>query len=406
MRKYTVRVAVLFIVFALVAMSLSAQEAREGGAVADFEVVWQVVSEWYVDGSFGGAPWASLRDEYRTKIQQAPDSETAYELLDELISKLDDPATFVVPPWLVPEPQEQQAGEPETEYAGVGIMINEIPGTGVIVVGVFREAPAEGAGVLMGDVIVAADGHRFTEDEGSSEVTERVRGPVGTEVTLTLRDPDGEERDVTITRGRIDLRPSVEARTIQRGVGYIRLPALTIDLVEQASRALPSLLSTNGIVLDLRGIGSGTPEAMAVLAQWFLGPAQIGAVATRDEQHPIPHRPDAIAAYRNHLVVITDNRTSGVAEVLAAVLRDHNRAKIVGETTQGGSQIGRMLELPSGALFHIIIATYVTPRGTVLRADGIKPDVELPLPDLSTIRAGRDPFLDRAIEVIMSGGRV
>lgn len=393
---------------AIVAAAGYAQSGNAAGPVDDFDFVWRAISEWYVEPDYGGVAWEDIHDGYRTRVQRASDANSAYEVIGEMLAELGNNTTFVIPPSLVPALRQQasQQGPAEQEYAGVGILIGETEGPGVAVLGTFREAPAEKAGVLLGDVLVGVNGYRFTDDDDTQAVTDRVRGPVGTDVTLTLRDPDGVERQVTITRGRIDLRPSVETRVVQRTIGYIRVPSLTMDLIQQVSRALPSLLSTQGIVLDLRGVPGGSPDAMAVLAQWFLGPTPIGAVVTREERHPIPYSPDAIAAYRGNLVVITDSRTSGVAEVLAAVLRDAGRARVVGTVTRGGSQIASIVEMPSGGLLQIAIANYTTARGTVLRDKGIAPDVELDPPDLATLRAGRDPHLDRAIEVIRAGGRI
>ena len=380
--------------------------AQQAAPVDDLDAVWEAISEWYVDAEYGGAAWDSLRDEYRPQVRNAPDPEAAYLLIAEMLEHLDDEDTFIIPPWLVPRLAASASEAPEQEYAGVGVMISEYIEIGVIVTGTFRDAPAEKAGVLPGDTIIAVDGEPLVEEEGTQGVAARVRGPIGSTVTLTLRDPDGNDRDVTITRGHIDLRPSVDARVVRPGIGYIRLPMLTVELVEQASRALPSLLSTTGIALDLRGIASGAPEAMVVLAQWFLGPTRLGTIVTRGEEFPIPHRPDAIAAYRRPVVVITDSRTSGVAEVLAEVLREYGRARIVGATTRGGSQVAQIVPLPSGALLHLVIGRYVTPRGTVLRSEGIVPDVEIEPPDLATIRAGEDPYLDRAEEILRRGGRL
>ena len=399
---------VLLLLALVFAVPLAAQEAspQEASPLTDFDAVWEAVSEWYVDATYGGVSWDALRDEYRPRVQNAEDEEAAYRAISEMVGRLQNSDTFIVPPWLVPQIARAAAGQPEQEYAGVGVIISEFIEIGVVVTGTFREAPAEKAGVLPGDVIIAVDGEPLVAEEGTQGVADRVRGPIGTQVTLTLRDPDGNDRDVTITRGRIDLRPSVDARIARPGIGYIRLPAITPDLVQQVSRALPTLLSTRGIALDLRGISGGSPEAMVVLAQWFLGPTQLGTIKTRDETFPIPHRPDAIAAYRNPVVVITDSRTSGVAEVLAEVLREYSRARIVGATTRGGSQVAQVLPLPTGGLLHLVVGRYVTPKGTLLQSEGIVPDVLLDPPDLATIRSGADPYLDRAEEIIHRGGRL
>ena len=387
----------------LVAVTVVGQEY---GPVDDFDAVWEAVSESYADPDFDSDSWETLRDDYRSRVRNTEDEERAYELLSEMLGHLDNDELFVIAPTVVPQLLQAAPGQPEQEYAGVGVMIAEREDGSVVATGTFRDAPAEEAGVLPGDVIVAVDGEPLPAEGATDAAVERIRGPVDSEVTLTLRDPDGEMRDVTITRGRIDLRPSVEAQMERPGIGYIRIPTLSIELVQEASRALPSLMSARGMVLDLRAVSGGMPEAMVILATWFLGSAEVGSIVTREERHPLPQRPDSIAAFRQPLVILTDGRTSGVGEVLAEVLREHRRATILGATTAGGSQIGQFLELPTGGLFHLIIGQYETPRGRLLGSDGIVPDEEIEPPDLAAIRAGEDPYLDRAEEIIRQGGRL
>lgn len=389
--------------FCLVTTAIVGQEY---GPVDDFDAVWQAVSESYADPDFDTDSWQALRDDYRSRVRNAEDEEEAYELLSEMLDHLDNEELFVIAPSMVPQLLQPAPGVPEQEYAGIGVMIAEREDGSVVATGTFRDAPAEAAGVLPGDVIVAVDGEPLPAEGATDAAVERIRGPVDSQVTLTLRDPDGELRDVTITRGQIDLRPSVEARMERPGVGYIRIPAFTIEIVQEASRAIPSLMSARGLVLDLRAVSGGAPEAMVIVGRWFLGPAEPGFLVTREERHPLPHLPDAVAAFRQPLVILTDGRTSGVGEVLAEVLREYRRASVIGATTAGRSQVGQFLQLPSGGLFHLVIGRYETPQGRSLGTDGVVPDEEIDPPDLTAIRAGEDPYLDRAEEIIRQGGRL
>jgi carboxyl-terminal processing protease len=270
---------------------------------------------------------------------------------------------------------------------------------------VFKDTPAEKAGVLVGDVITGVDSWRVTGADAMDQVTQRVRGVVGTKVTLTLRDPAGVERNVDIVRAQIDLRPSVDHRVIQGTIGYIRLPVLSKDLVDEASKALPGLLSTNGLILDLRSVGSGNLDQMVVVAQWFLGATHMGGFVSRQGPEAFPFNQDSNAAYTRPMVVLTNSRTYGIGEILAFLLRQYKRAGIVGEVSAGSFEIADEVNLPSGGLLDVAVARYVTGQGAILPLDGLTPDVKVDPPDLATLRAGRDVAIEKAVDTLRSNPR-
>jgi carboxyl-terminal processing protease len=228
---------------------------------------------------------------------------------------------------------------------------------------------------------------------------------VGTKVTLTLKDPAGVERNVDIVRAQIDLRPSVDHRVIEGTIGYIRLPVLSKDLVDEASKALPSLLSTNGLILDLRSVGAGNLEQMVVIAQWFLGAAQMGGFVSREGGQALPFNQDANATYVRPMVVLTNSRTYGIGEMLAFLLRQYKRAGIVGETSAGAFEIANESTLPSGGILDVAIARFVASQGAMLPLTGLAPDVKVDPADLATLRAGKDVVIDKAVETLRSNPR-
>ena len=367
--------------------------------LADFDTVWQSINDGYVDTEFGGVNWEDIKNQYRPKVNAARDSESAYQLLAELVGQLKNMNTVVVPPWLLPA-LGKESSEPLLEYGGVGILLQELVSGDVMVLQVFSKTPAEAAGVLLGDVIVGVDNWRVTGEDRIGQIVERVRGLVDTSVALTLQDPDGGERNVDITRARIDLRPSVEDRVIDGSIGYIRIPLLSEDLVEKASRALPRLINTSGLILDLRSVSAGSVEAMVRIAQWFLGAGHMGGFFSRGEAYGLPYNSEAIAAYQRPVVVLTNTRTYGMAEILVYLLEGYGRAQIVGNKTAGGFELGRIVDLPSGGLLHMTVGLYLSPQGTPLPQEGIEADVEVEPPDLATVRQGRDTYIEKAVEVL------
>jgi carboxyl-terminal processing protease len=371
--------------------------------VEDFDATWTLVSESFY--GFQDATLDELREEVRPAIESAETPAEAYEFLVAMIEQLGSPTTAVIPPWEVPPPREDDGGDIELEYGGVGILLSQTQAGEILVLQVFRETPAEESGALIGDIIVGVNDWRVEGENAMEEVVSRVRGVVGTPVDLTMRDPDGAERTITVVRDQIDLTPSVEARVLENGTGYMRLPVLSADLIDEASRSLPTLLGSRNLVLDLRGVSAGTIDAMVTLGQWFLGSAQLGGFLTSEGAQGLPFRDDAIAVYQRPMVVLTNSGTAGVPEMLANALRAYRRAGLVGGQTAGGIELSRVEELPSGGLLQIAYARYVTPEGRLAPVVGMEPDVAVELPELATLRQGRDVYLEAATEALQSNPR-
>lgn len=411
----TLRYAILGAVL-LVAAFAFAQDATVDLTIEqvleDFDAAWQIVGEGFYDPEHRGIDWEATKGEYRARLEESDDPQAAYSLITEMVAQLGSPTTSVIPPWEVApadEPDEANdegsAAQPLLEYGGVGILLSQTTAGEVLVLQVFRETPAEEAGALIGDIIVGVDDWRVAGEDAMEQVVSRVRGVVGTDVELTLRDPDGMERSIEITRAQIDLRPSVEARVLENGTGYIRVPALTGTLVDEASKSLPTLLSSRNLILDLRSVSVGELDAMATLAQWFLGSAQLGGFLTAGGAQALPFREDAIAAYQRTMTVLTNDSTSGVPEMLASILSSYRRAGLVGGQTAGGVELSQVAELPNGGIIGIALARYIAPDGTLAPTAGLEPDVGVELPDLATVREGRDVYIEAAIEAMQNSPR-
>ncbi len=373
--------------------------------IEDFDAVWSIITENFYDPAFQGVEWEQVRDEIRPTLESAENPAEAYALLVAMIDQLGSPTTAVVPPWEMPEPVTEEAGDIDLEYGGVGILLSETQAGEILVLQVFRETPAEASGALIGDIIVGVNDWRVEGEDAMSEVVSRVRGVVGTSVDLTMRDPDGVERTISVTRDQIDLSPSVEARVLENGTAYMRIPVLSPELIQQASRSLPLLLNSRNLILDLRGVSFGNVEAMVTLGQWFLGSAQIGGFLTQEGAQGLPFRDDAIAAYQRPMTVLTNSGTAGFPEMLANALRSYRRAGVVGGQTAGGIEFSDSAELPSGGEVRFAYARYVSPDGRLAPVAGLVPDVPVELPDLATLRQGRDVYVEAAIEALEDNPR-
>lgn len=369
----------------------------------DLDIVWGAVWDEYADPFFNGVDWHRLPDEYRPRIETAESEIEAYYVLAEMIDRLGDPSTFLVEPTPFQSPVE-------VEYAGIGVLIgpasalNGLVADGeesfrddeIAVLEVFDGSPAEEAGLLVGDVIVAVDDW---DAAGATvdDVSSRVRGEVGTTVLITLRDPEGHVRTVEVRRDRVDLRPRTEFRSLGNGVAYLRLDTLLARQVAQAKESLAANADATHLILDLRGVATGDPLSMSEAAGWFLGHVELGAFESRYDRFAL-QTPDKPALYKNELTVLMNGSTSGLGEILALALAEHKRATLIGTPSAGGFSLTRLVHLPSGWSLSLSVARYHSPRGHGLHAEGLTPDIIFDDLTLADYREHKDPVLQRTIE--------
>ena len=390
--------AVLF-PLAVLSQDSGANAAEDPPVLEDFDFAWQSISDLFYDTSFGGSDWNRVKEEYRKRVEEASDIETAYQIIAEMLGQLRNGNTFIIPPALRSD-LDAETPQIDLEYAGVGILIQETQSGEVLVLNVFSKTPAEVAGVLIGDVIVGINDWRVSGEDLVAQCADRIRGPVGTAVNLTLRDPEGQERSLDVKRGKIDIRPVVEYRVIENRYGYLNIPALSPEMVDQVSRALPGLLTTSGLILDLRAVTGGDMDGLVRIAQLFLGAGSMGAFYTRRGPEMVTTRSDAVAAYQRPIVALVDSRTYAFGEILAYVLRVYRRARIVGSQTTGGYERTELLELPSGGFLSVAVGFYMSPQGERLPLQGVTPEFAVDTPSLETVRQRRDVYIEKAIEVL------
>ena len=120
--------------------------------LGDCEVILNTLSDLYVDPEFADKDWEALKEEYQPSVQEAGDAATGYQAIAEMIRSIEAYNSYIVPPWIA-QRAEAESSEIELEYAGVGILLQELESGEVMVLSVFSDTPAEKAGVLLGDVL-------------------------------------------------------------------------------------------------------------------------------------------------------------------------------------------------------------------------------------------------------------
>jgi len=349
-------------------------------------------------------------------------SEHVDELDDEALAEgaikgmfeygVDDPYSGYMPP----EEYQRALGDLSGKFEGIGAEMavknlrdpddlaacDKLTDTCVmVVVAPLEGSPAERAGLLPGDIVTAVDGQSV---EGSTlhEQVNKVRGPAGTEVTLTLRR-GAEMLDVTIERAEIQLR-EVASRLLDERIGYIKLSGFSTSATDQFADGLGQLLEQGAqqIVFDLRGNPGGYIEAARAIASQFIGEGVIFSQESAGDQVKTWTAEGAGLAIDPaiEVVVLTNGGTASASEIVTAALKEHHRATVIGQPTFGKDTVQVWAALENGGGVRITISRWFTPEHNSVAPSGIAPDIAVEAPAGTPPES--DPVLDRAIAFLES----
>ena len=278
--------------------------------------------------------------------------------------------------------------------AGIGVVLDQRSSAPVII-SVLDGSPASRAGLRAGDIIASVDDHE-TARLPLGELAERVRGDPGTEVRLGVERPGQAERSIiSIRREGIEVDPVGWALAPGSDVAVLRVVQFSIGAGQQVRDAVADALElgATGVVLDLRGNPGGLVNEMLDAASALLDDGVAFLEQARDED-PVEVRvePDRAVAADIPVVVLVDYGTASSAEILAAALRDNDRALVVGEQTFGTGTILNTLRLTDGSALRLGIREWLTPSGDRVFRVGLAPDERVSLP-LGAMRLGPGDLL-------------
>ena len=342
--------------------------------------VWQIVYRDFLDssGKYSPETWTSLRRDLLAKSYAGTDE--SYEAIRGMLASLDDPYTRFLDPKEFKEMQIDTSGE----LTGVGIQITLDKDTKeILVVSPIEGTPASRAGVQPKDVIVSIDG-KSTQGMTTEDAVKLIRGQEGTQVTLGLRR-NGDVVTVPLKRARIEIN-AVESRLNTSGdgkkVGYIRLKQFNANAAREMRTAIRELETQGavGYVLDLRSNPGGLLEASIDIARQWLDEGTIVSTKTRDGIQDV-RRATGSALTNSPVVVLVNEGSASASEILSGALQDNNRAVLVGQKTFGKGLVQSVRGLSDGSGLTVTIAKYLTPKGTDIHKNGIRPDVDVKLSD-------------------------
>lgn len=360
-----------------------------------------------IETRFGRGPFNDMGDEFSVfweawdriggnYIGEVPtNQDLTYGATHGSIRVLDDPYTIFVEPVAREQERERLRGN----FGGVGVELSRDE-NGIFILEPIPGNPAEEAGVLSGDILIAVDDHELTPETTVQEVAELVRGEEGTQVVLTvLHQGSDEPIDISVTRATI-LMPSVSFRILPQddSIGYIRLSSFTGESGKEIEEAILSLRQDRAeyLILDLRQNGGGLRDAAVDISEHFLDGGTVVFQASKDgdEQEFVADKGEIAEGIP--VVVLVDDGTASAAEIVAGALQDRERATLIGSPTFGKGSVQLVFDLSDGSSVHVTSARWLTPNRKQLDQQGLQPDILVELTQ-DAIDSGIDEILERAI---------
>lgn len=358
---------------------------RDKPADVDFGVFWEA--------------WRELEKSY-VKRGELDTQKMIYGAVSGLVGSLDDPYSV----FLSPQDKKRFLEDVSGSFEGIGIEIGfrkEI----LTVVAPLEGTPARQAGLKPGDRILKVDGE-LTVDYTLDEAVNKIRGPKGSEVVLTiLRNGDEKTRDFSITRGIIDI-PVLELRFIGSGedkIAHLKLFQFSENAALKFSASAEEILRSDvrGIILDLRNNPGGYLEVSRDIAGWFLENGDLVAIEDfGDPENREEYRSPGPAKLKNYpLTVLVNGGSASASEILAGALRDNRNVKLIGEKTFGKGTVQELKNISGGSSIKLTVARWLTPSGFSIHETGLSPDVPVEI-DESEQDPAKDPQLEKAVEIL------
>lgn len=282
-----------------------------------------------------------------------------------------------------------------SSYCGIGVsVVNETETNAIVVVEVFKNSPAENAGIEPEDVITKVDGVPYTGEQ-LNEATDSIKGEEGTEVTVTiLKKTTGKEIDLKVKRQNVVME-TVESEIIDGKIGYIYISQFANNTAEEFATQIDELTAKGitGLIVDVRDNGGGTTLAVEAVASCLL-PKDAVIYYTSDKNDNKQYFSSKMNGVDTPLVVLANENSASASEILVGAVKDNGRGTIVGTKTFGKGVVQELFDFGDGTAVKVTVERYYTPNGHFIHERGIEPDYVVEL-DGET-----DTQLEKAIEIL------
>lgn len=304
-------------------------------------------------------------------VEDVKTKDLVYGAIRGMLSTLDPHSAFM-PPEVYKEVQVETKGE----FGGVGIQIG-MKDSRLTVIAPIDGTPAERAGVKAGDFIVKVN-EESTKDMTLLDAVQKMRGPKGTKVTLTIqREGVAEPLVFGMVREVIKIE-SVRFKMLEGNIGYVRLTQFQDQSAKDVASAVRKLREQKmqSLILDLRNNPGGLLNSAVEVSEQFVGLSRlIVYIKTREGRKDdyISHIKEQPEDYP--VIVLVNEGSASASEIVAGALQDWGRAVVVGVQTFGKGSVQTILPLGDGSGLRLTTAKYYTPKGRSIHGTGIAPDI-------------------------------
>lgn len=311
-----------------------------------------------------------VQDHY---VEEVDSQKLIYGAISGMLRELDPHSSF-----LRPEDYKELEIETKGKFGGIGIEITVRNGV-LTVVAPLEGTPADKAGIQANDQIIKIDGAP-TQEMSLMEAVQKMRGPKGTKVKLTImREGQRKPLEFELTRDIISVQ-SVRTRYLEKGYGYVRISSFQSGTGRDLRKVLEKLETEEkplqGLILDLRNNPGGLLDQAVAVADEFLDSGLIVYTGGRRENQQMRFEATKNAVPHAYpIVVLVNGGSASASEIVAGALQDHRRAVVVGEPTFGKGSVQTVIPLNDGSAVRLTTSLYYTPNGRSIQAKGIIPDI-------------------------------
>jgi len=312
-----------------------------------------------------------INNEYVEEIDQ---SEVMDSAIDGVLQSL-DPYSSYMSPEMLSNMQTETSGE----FGGLGIEVGMEAGV-VKVISPIDDTPASKAGVKAGDYIVKINNIQV-QGKSLTEAVELMRGPVGTDIEITVRRKDVKKALIfNITREIIKIQ-SVKSKILEDKIGYLKLNAFNENSSDQIKKKLKDIKKNKSVksyILDLRNNPGGLLSQAIKISDFFLNEGEIVSTKSRNKSENrkfFAKKGDIIDG--KTLIVLINYGSASASEIVAGALKDHKRAIVLGEQSYGKGSVQSIIPLKNKGAIRLTISKYYLPSGKSISEVGVVPDIEI-----------------------------
>ncbi|MGQ0628803.1 MAG: S41 family peptidase [Phycisphaerales bacterium] len=331
--------------------------------------------------------WPEILEKYKERIERAEDVNALSRVLNRALSEIGISHLELVPP-------SAAKNLNKTTIAGIGITSEPAEG-GVRIVRLVPGAPAEKAGLKLGETVIEIDGKPH-------QSVDQIRGPAGTKVKLKLRDEEGAEREVTITRAEFSTRDPETIENLADDAAVLTIPTFSAGYDRaNIQKLIESAREKPFIIVDLRNNGGGDFSNMVHFLSCFLppgstigtqvsrsmteryaestgkDPADAVAVAAWADEKVKTRRSLRFKPYEGRVAVLINRASASASEIVAAALRELRAAPLVGSQTAGAVLVSQYSNVGEGFMMKVPLSEWITIKGVRLEGNPLVADVQV-----------------------------